>query len=173
MDIVQTIAARIGVDPNQAQAVAGALLGAARAQVPAEETQKLDAGVPELAGWMKAAESALAAPAAAQPPGADSGGLLGDLLEAAGSGLGNQILGAVVGKEASQAASAVAVLGKLGLEPKHATMVAPLIVEFLTSRLGAEWTDRIVAAAPALAGLASSGQDGGLGSLLQGFLPKS
>ena len=164
MDIVGTLASRLNLPPEQAQAVVGAVLGAARTQVPDAETARIDSGVPELSGWMKAAESVLAQPAA---PSA-GGGLLGGLMEAAGSGLGNQLLGAIAGQEASQAASAVAVLGRLGIQPQHAALVATLVIDFLTARVGAEWTQRIVAAAPALATAAP-----GLESLVEGLFKPS
>lgn len=163
MDLVTTIAQQVGIDPQQAQAVAGAVLGAVRGQVPAEEAQQLESAVPELGGWAQAAEQVMAAPAAAE----GGGGLLGSLIQAAGGAIGTQVIGAVAGEDAGRAAGVLGLLSRLGLKAEHAAAVAPMVVEFLVQRMGKEWTDRIVAAAPVLASLTggSSGLSGILSSL--------
>lgn len=163
MDFIGTLAGTLGVDSKKAEAVAGALLGAAKAEAPAEEGAKLDSAVPELGGWMATAKQMMgaAAPAAPAASAASSGGgLLGGLMQAAGSGIGNDLLGAIAGKQAQQTASAVALLGQLGLDTSKAALAAPVILDFLKSRLGEEWTDRLLQAAPMLAGLVQQKAEG-------------
>lgn len=186
MDVVAAVSERLGVDPGKATAVLGAVLGAARAQVPEAESNHLDAKIPELGGWIAAAGRQVgglgdpappppATDAAATEPASSVGGLLGGLLHAAGSGIGNELLGAVAGKQAQQTAAAAALLDGLGLSAEHAAMVAPVILDFLRVRLGADWTDRIVGAAPLLSGWLAPAPAGGaspLDSLLSMVRPK-
>lgn len=148
MDLIATLAPKLGLDPQAAEALAGAVLGAARTQVPDAETAKLDEAVPEIDAWSKTAERVLAEPD--DGDGDASGGMLGMLAKAAGSGLGNELLGAVMGEDAQEAATVVALFQKLGLEPSHAAMAAPMVVDFLEERVGDAWAERIVKAAPVL-----------------------
>jgi Protein of unknown function VcgC/VcgE (DUF2780) len=138
MDLISTIAQQVGLDPQQAQAVAGVVLGAVRGQVPAAEAQQLESAIPELG-----------------------------LLAAAGSTFGTQVIGAVAGADAGRTAGVVAALSRLGVKAEHAALVTPVVVDFLVQRMGKEWADKIVAAAPLLAGL--TGSSGGLTGMLSSF----
>jgi hypothetical protein len=150
MDLIGSLASAAGIDARSATAVAGAVLGLAKQQSGDDETAKLQEAIPELSGWE---ETAKAVASEAAPAEEEEGGIMSGLLSAAGSGLGNQLLGAVAGEGAAEKAAAVSVLSKLGLQPAHAALVAPVVLSFLEQRLGGEWSDRIVAAAPILAGL--------------------
>jgi Protein of unknown function VcgC/VcgE (DUF2780) len=163
MDLISTIAQQVGLDPQQAQAVAGVVLGAVRGQVPAAEAQQLESAIPELGSWTKAADQSLEQPDAAPA----DGGLLGGLLAAAGSTFGTQVIGAVAGADAGRTAGVVAALSRLGVKAEHAALVTPVVVDFLVQRMGKEWADKIVAAAPLLAGL--TGSSGGLTGMLSSF----
>lgn len=145
MDLIEQLASTLGVDAKAAQAVAGAVLGATREQVPDEETAKLDEAVPEIGDWSSTAEEMLKAAS-----GDGGGGLFGTLARMAGTGAGNEILGAVLGEEAQDTAQIVALFQSLGLKTEHASMAAPVVLDFLVDRVGKEWTDRILDGAPML-----------------------
>ncbi|MCB9681752.1 MAG: hypothetical protein H6733_09795 [Alphaproteobacteria bacterium] len=176
MDLIQQIAGNLGVDPTQAQALAGGLLGAVQGQVAehvgTDAAAQLEAKVPELSGWQAQAKAMLAA---TDGGGSSSGGgLLGSLAGLAGSGAGNDLLGALAGKDAAQSAQVVALLGKLGLDASKASLVAGPVLSFLKQRMPADWVDTALKAAPMLASLASGSDDGkgggGLGGMLGGLL---
>ncbi|MBX2800657.1 MAG: DUF2780 domain-containing protein [Myxococcales bacterium] len=177
MDIIESLSGQLGLDPRQAQALAGAVLGAARDESADEETAKLEQAVPELDQWASVAQSMLSE-GGADDGDSGGGGLLGSLAKMAGSGLGNELVGAVLGEDAQETATLVAVMNKLGLDTSHATMAAPVVLEFLENRLGDEWTERIVKGAPMLMGLIrTQGAEGaqtpegfGLGDLMSRIL---
>ena len=167
MDLISNLASAVGISPEQAQAVAGMAIGAAKSQVaetdPGLATQ-MGAAIPELSGW-EAAISAVTS--AATPAAAGHGGLLGSLASAASSGLGNQLLGAVAGESAAQGAQLAGLLAKLGLGTEHAALAAPVLLSFLESRLEADTLKKLFDAAPLLAGLTNGG---GLAAALGGLL---
>ncbi len=160
MDLVQSLAAAMGVQENQATALAGLVLGTAKAQAGDAEAQKLEEAVPELDGWV---EQAKAEAATAE----DEPGMMDDLARFASSGLGGSLLGAVAGEEAAEKAQLVALMGRAGLAPAHATLAAPVVLNFLEARLGDVWMDRLMAAAPILTGVkqASAEADGDSGAM--------
>lgn len=167
MDLISTLAKTVGISDQQAQAVAGLALGATRSQVAEKDpglAGQLAGAIPELAGWQQAAAAVGAAPAAA-PAG---GGLLGGLMSAASGGVGNQLLGAVAGQEAAQGAQLVGLLGKLGLGAEHAALAAPVLLQFLKSRLGDDTVGKVLAFAPMLSGGAPAA--GGVAGMLGGLL---
>lgn len=165
MDLIAQLSSQLGVDPTQAQALAGAVLGGVKDQVGEhvgpEAAQKLDAGVPELSTWQQAASSTLEQPEA-------QGGLLGGLT----GGLGGQLLGAVGGEEAKQVAQLGAILQQLGVDAGHVALVGPMVLAFLKDRMPAEWVDRALAVAPLLSGASKGGTGaaalGALGGLFGG-----
>lgn len=69
MDLISTLAAQLGVDPKQAEGLAGSVLGQLQQNLPAEQAASVGAAVPELDAWKQA--------------GGD-GGALGGLLGALG-----------------------------------------------------------------------------------------
>ncbi|MCB9664035.1 MAG: DUF2780 domain-containing protein [Alphaproteobacteria bacterium] len=150
MDLIEALSSKLGVSPEQAQAVAGGVLGLVKDKVAdaggADAASQLEQAVPELQGW-QAQASALA--------GGGGGGGLGGLLGMASS---SGLLGAL-GGQAQESAALVAVLTKVGLDAGTATTVAPLVWSFLKDRLPPEWVAMAAKAAPFLSG----GGGGGLG----------
>ena len=95
---------------------------------------------------------------------------MGGLMGMASSGLGNQLLGAVAGKEAQNAALLGGVLQKIGLDNNQAMMAAPVVIQFLKTRMDAEWVERIMKIVPILSGQEDAPKEepsvlGALGSL--------
>lgn len=162
MDLIGGLSKALGVDPTQAEALAGAALATVKGQVAVEagpdEVAKLEQAVPELDGWVAKARAEVAD----APAGGGLGGLLGGL---AGSGAGASVLGALGGQKAQDAALFAALLGKLGLDAQKAAMAAPLVAQFLESRVDPVWMGRIRSAAPFL-----TGKGGGAAGLLGGLL---
>lgn len=146
MDLIGSLASQLGVDGNVAEALAGQVLGMTRDQVGDAETAKLDEAVPEISSWQETAKAML------EGESAGGGGMLGSLVEMAGSGLGKEVVGAVLGEDAENTATLAALISKLGLKSEHATMAAPVVIEFLEERVGKEWVGRIMDAAPMLSG---------------------
>lgn len=139
MDLIQSLSSQLGIPAEQAQAVAGGALGFLKDKLGGDGA-KLDAAVPELGGWEKAASAATG-----------GGGLLG---MAAG----------MLGGSAGEAAGLVAILAKVGLDADKAQMVAPLVLDFLKSRLPPEMVSKVLAVAPMLTG-GGGGAAGALGAL--------
>jgi len=174
MDLIANLASTLGVEDNAAQALAGAVLANVKGAVEedtegTEVEEKLAASVPEMGGWLDAAKALAGAEEPKQEE--ESGGMLGGLMDMAGSGVGNQLLGAVAGKKAQNAALLAAVLGKVGLDESKAMMAAPLVLQFLESRMDKAMLDKILAVAPILTGATPpapkpSGVMGALGGLL-------
>lgn len=170
MDLIEALAGQLGVPGDTAKAVAGAVLGAVRDQVPDDETAKLDEAVPEISEWSTLAKAALERDA---PDESGSDGLFGAITGLVGSGAGNELLGAVLGEEAQEAASTVALFEKLGLKTEHAALAAPLVLDFIEDRVGEEWAERIAKGAPMLVSLLKAAQDGdGNGLSLSGLASK-
>lgn len=165
MDLIAQLSSQLGVDPTQAQALAGAVLGGVKDQVGehvgTEAAQSLDAQVPELSTWQQQASQTLEQPKA-------TGGLLGGLA----GGLGGQLLGAVGGEEAKQVAQLGAILEQIGVDPGHVALVGPMVLAFLKERMSEEWVTRALAVAPLLSGAAKGGTSaaalGALGGLFGG-----
>ncbi|MCA9488772.1 MAG: DUF2780 domain-containing protein [Myxococcales bacterium] len=154
MDLISTLAGAMGVPAEQAQAVAGLVLGTAKSQVAEQDAglaSQMGAAIPEIETWQAAAK----AQTEAAPAPAASGGLFGGLMSAASSGLGNQLLGAVAGQQAAEGAALVGLLGKLGLSTQHASLAAPILLDFLKSRLGEGTVGQILTYAPMLSSASS------------------
>ena len=82
MDLIGQLAGQLGVNPAQAQALAGTVLGAVQKQADPQAAAQLSQAVPELDAWK--AQASAAAPA----PASSGGGGLGGLLGAAAGALG-------------------------------------------------------------------------------------
>lgn len=187
MDLIGTLSSQLGLDANQAAALAGSVIGGVRGQVAKEEgdekAAQIDEAIPELSSWQdKAAE--MFGGGDAGPGGA--GGFL-DMASGALGGLGGMmggdsaaggLLGAAAGalgsQQAKQTAALVGVLDKLGLNASHAAMIAPVALSFLKERLPDGVLDMALKAAPFLTGGGDDSSDGGggiagaLGGLLGG-----
>lgn len=178
MDLIDTLAGQLGVDPSQARAVAGAVLGQVQQQTEAADdidSNAISDAVPELGEWKQAATDALEGDTSIDDllgnlTGGEGGlgGMLGGLAKAAGSGLGNDLVEQMAGKDAAQQAQVVALLSNLGLSTEQAAMVVPTVLGFLKERLGEGTLEQILKVAPFLSGgggASAGGMAGALGGL--------
>lgn len=178
MDLIGTLSSQLGIPADQAQAVAGGVLGALQSKVKGElgdqVAGQLGQAVPELSGWQAKAGQLL---------GGGGGGGGGDVMSALGGMLGGGggaggLAGALGGAVSAltgngEAAALAGLIGKLGLDPGKAAMVAPMALEFLKSRLNPELLGTVLKVAPFLTG--GGGAGGGdlasqASSLLGGLL---
>ncbi|MBN8468633.1 DUF2780 domain-containing protein [Corallococcus exiguus] len=176
MDLIGQLSQQLGVDGTQAQGLAGSLLklvqGTVQEKVGPDAARQMDQAIPEMQGWQQQA----------QAPAADGGGLMGALGGmlggAGGGGGGGGIMGALGGAaaHAGEIAGVVAILQRFNLDTSKATLVAPLLLNFLKSRLDPGLVGKILAVMPLLAGGAGGGSGpqggGGLGGMLGGILGK-
>lgn len=158
-NIIAQLAQQFGLQGEQAEAGAGAILQMLQEKVGGSEVQELIAKVPGAETWIAQAENL---PAQAASEGTDSGG--GLLGQAAGllGGLGGG--GAGLGE----------VLGKLqasGLSAESATQFVPALVEKLQAVVGPDLINKILQQVPMLKALVggdggAGGGAGGLGGML-------
>jgi hypothetical protein len=183
MDLIGQLSQQLGVDSSQAQGLAGSLLKMVQHtvtdRVGPDAAAQMDRSIPEMQGWQQAA--APAAPAAS-PSGGGMMGALGGLLGgqgASGGGGGGGMLGALGGavSHAGEVAGIVALLQRFNIDGGKAALVAPLLLNFLKSRLDPALLGRILPALPMLANLGGGGSPGGggapgggLGGMLGGLL---
>lgn len=179
MDLINALVSQAGISQTDAKGLAGGILGHVQTAMAGDEPEKareLEAAVPELEEWKAEAAQVPEAPAEG------GGGLLGGLL---GGGGAAALAGAVGGAEAKNALVLVQVLGRFGLEPGKATVVAPLLLQFLQKRLSPGTLSAAMTAAPFLMKFAGGddkaapaaaaapeegGGLGGLGGMLGGLL---
>ncbi|WP_304986226.1 DUF2780 domain-containing protein [Corallococcus sp. CA031C] len=173
MDLIGQLSQQLGVDGTQAQGLAGSLLkmvqGTVQEKVGPDAAKQMEQSIPEMQGWQQQAQ--------AQAPAADGGGLMGALggLMGGGGGGGGGLMGALGGAaaHAGEVAGVVAILQRFNLDAGKAALVAPLLLDFLKSRLDPGLVGKILAVAPMLAGGGSGPQGGGgLGGMLGGLLGK-
>ncbi|WP_279635966.1 DUF2780 domain-containing protein [Corallococcus terminator] len=168
MDLIGQLSQQLGVDGTQAQGLAGSLLkmvqGTVQEKVGPDAAKQMDQAIPEMQGWQQKAEA----------PAADGGGLMGALGGLMGGGGGGGLMGALGGAaaHAGEVAGVVAILQRFNLDAGKATLVAPLLLDFLKSRLDPGLVGKILAVAPMLAGGGGSQGGGGLGGMLGGLLGK-
>lgn len=177
MDLIAQLSSQLGVSPDQAQGLAGGLMGLVKGAVGPEAAGQVAAAVPEAQGWEQA-------PGVSQAAGSDPASMLSGLL-GGGGGAGGGGLGALLGSAGSlvggqagaamQAAGGAAalsgLLSKFGLEARHATIIAPIAFSFLQSRLPPELLSKVTAVLPMLTGGGAAsapvgdGAGGALGAL--------
>ncbi|MHA7629177.1 DUF2780 domain-containing protein [Corallococcus sp. M7] len=176
MDLIGQLSQQLGVDGTQAQGLAGSLLklvqGTVQEKVGPDAARQMDQAIPEMQGWQQQA---------AQAPAGDGGGLMGALGGmlggGGGGGGGGGLMGALGGAaaHAGEIAGVVAILQRFNLDASKATLVAPLLLNFLKSRLDPGLVGKILAVAPMLASGSGGGGPqggGGLGGMLGGILGK-
>jgi hypothetical protein len=171
MDFIGQLSQQLGVDSNQAQGLAGSLLGLVQGTVKEklgpDAAEQVGQAVPEMQGWQQAA-------GAAAPQGG-GGGLMGALGGMMGGGQGASggaagmlgALGGALGGAAAQAgevAGVVALLGRFNIDAGKASLVAPLLLSFLKSRLDPALVGRILSVMPLLANIGGGNTPGGGGS---------
>ena len=157
MDLIGQLGSTLGVNPGQASALAGSVLGGvqgALADKDAGAAAELGEAVPELEGWKAQADQELGA---AEEPAA---GGLGGLLGGGGGGLLGAAAGALGGEKAQNTLAIVQILGKFDVEPGKAALVAPMLLQFLESRLKPGTLQLVLQVAPLLAS-ARGGDEGG------------
>lgn len=185
MDFIGQLSQQLGVDSHQAQGLAGSLLklvqGTVKEKMGPEAADQMGQAIPEMQGWQQQAE----ARQAAQPEaGGGLMGTLGGLLGGQGASSGGGLMGALGGAvgQAGEVAGLVALLQRFNLDAGKASLVAPLLLNFLKSRLDPKLVSGILAVMPMLANLGgggggntpggggAQGGGGGLGGLLGGLL---
>lgn len=191
MDFIGQLSQQLGVDSQQAQGLAGSLLklvqGTVKEKMGPQAADQMGQAIPEMQGWQQQAE---AQTAQAQQPESGGGlmgalGGLGGLLGGQGQGQsgGGGLMGALGGAmgQAGEVAGVVALLQRFNLDAGKAALVAPLLLNFLKSRLDPKLVSGILAVMPMLANLGSGGGNtpdgggsqgggGGLGGLLGGLI---
>jgi hypothetical protein len=165
MDLIAQLAGTLGLEENQAQALAGTVIGGVQSAVADEDPEKaaaIGSAVPELGGWQSAAGSLLGGGDEGGGAAGGLGGLLGGLAGGGGgaAGLLGAAAGALGGQEAKDTLAVVGILNKFDVDAGKAAMVAPLILNFLKSRVEPGTLSTILAVAPMLAGAVGGGDDG-------------
>ncbi|ATB31860.1 DUF2780 domain-containing protein [Melittangium boletus] len=177
MDFIGQLSQQMGVDSHQAQGLAGSLLklvqGAVKEKMGPEAADQMDSAIPEMRDWQQQAESGgglmgalggLGGLLGGQGQGASGGGLMGALGSAAA--------------QAGEVAGVVSLLQRFDIDAGKASLVAPLLLNFLKSRLDPQLVSGILLVVPMLANAAGgkppegggSAGGGGLGGLLGGLI---
>jgi hypothetical protein len=173
MDLIANLTSQLGLEPDTAKGLAGAVLGQVEQGVGESlggaEASAFRAQLPELGEW----KSKIAGLAGGDEGG--GGGLLGAL---GGGGLGGGLLGAAgsllggAGSGGLDVGALVALAGKAGLGGEAVQQLLPLVLNFLKSRLDPALLSKILGAVPGLeqfAGLAGGAEGGGLAGALGGL----
>jgi len=189
MDFIGQLSQQLGVDNQQAQGLAGSLLklvqGTVKEKMGPEASDQLGQSIPEMQGWQQAAQAQ--APAESGGGGGLMGALggLGGMLGGQGQsgGGGGGLMGALGGAmgHAGEVAGVVALLQRFNIDAGKASLVAPLLLNFLKSRLDPKLVSGILTVMPMLAnvgggggssdgGGGSQGGGGGLGGILGGLI---
>ncbi len=174
MDLIGQLSQQLGVDSHQAQGLAGSLLklvqGTVKEKMGPDAADQMGKAIPEMHGWEQAG-------AAQAPQGQSSGGggLMGALGGLMGGGQGHSgggglmgALGGALGGQAGEMAGVVALLQRFNLDAGKASLVAPLLLNFLKSRLDPKLVSGILAVMPMLANLGGGGGGGSPGGGSQG-----
>jgi hypothetical protein len=167
MDLIGSLTQQLGIDSNKATGLAGGLMGLVQSQVKqhlGDDVAKQIAGaIPEAANWQQAAA-----------PAAPSAGGLGDMLGAvagmaggnaqSGAGAAMGMLGGLLGgdagaalKQAGDVAALSGLLGKLNIGSDKAMLVAPMLLNFLKSKLDPGLVSKVLGALPMLAAVTGGG----------------
>lgn len=175
MDLIATLAGQLGVNPDQAQALAGSVLGGVTTSVKDEFGDEaggqLESAVPELGDWKAKAAGLLGGAEEQEGSAGGLGGLLGGgaggLLGGGAGGLLGAAAGALGGEGLKDMAAVAGLLGKFGIDPAKATMIAPLLLDFLKKRVDEDLLAKVLKAAPLLSGGGESEADeGGVGGMI-------
>ncbi|MCP3144178.1 DUF2780 domain-containing protein [Pyxidicoccus xibeiensis] len=175
MDLIGQLSQQLGVNGTQAQGVAGSLLklvqGTVKEKLGPDAADQLGRAVPEMDTWQRSSTPA------ASTPGPQEGGLMGALgglmggQEGGAGGMLSALGGAAA--QAGEVAAVVSLLGRFNIDASKATLVAPLLLDFLKSRLDPGLVGKILAVVPMLAGAGGGGPGsggGGLGGMLGGLM---
>jgi hypothetical protein len=175
MDLISTLAGQLGVNPDQAQALAGSVLGGVTNSVKDEFGDEaggqMESAVPELGDWKAKAASMLGGDDDKQESSGGLGGLLGGsaggLLGGGAGGLLGAAAGALGGDGMKDIAAVASLVSKLGIDPAKATMIAPVVLDFLKKRVDEDLLAKVLKAAPLLSGVGGGGEpDAGVGGMI-------
>ncbi|WP_426757129.1 DUF2780 domain-containing protein [Myxococcus sp. Y35] len=173
MDLIGQLSQQLGVDGTQAQGLAGSLLklvqGTVKEKLGPDAASQMGQAIPEMDGWQRA-PSTTSAPQTAPDAGGGLMGALGGLMSGQEGGTGGMM--SALG-QAGDVAAVVSLLGRFNIDASKASLVAPLLLNFLKSRLDPALVGRILSAVPLLSGAGGGGHtpgSGGLGGLLGGLM---
>ncbi len=172
MDIIGDLTSQLGISSDKAQALAGSVVGLIggrlKEEFGEESTRELEDKIPELDEWKRAAERVVGTESESSEGGLSGllAGVMGGGDDAQGGGLLGSALGALSGARDINVIATI--LSKIGLDASKAALVAPLLLNFLKSRVGEGTLKQIMSVAPMLTGGGEEG--GGLMGALGGFL---
>lgn len=164
MDLITGLTKTLDVSADQAEALAGALLGSLQQQLRAAgataHAERVAEAIPELPGWKRRAAAALGVVPLEGVAGGRASGRQGE----SPAGLGGladgitKLLGkAGLANEGLDISFLTTLFSELGFDPTAAPRAAPLFGEFIQVRLPAEDARRLVETAPFLASGHASG----------------
>jgi uncharacterized protein (DUF2267 family) len=133
-DLIASIAAQTGIDPETARKGLGAVLNWVKTQISPEHFEKVQAAIPQTPEMIAEAESSEGGSGSNQGLVATITGLAGKLF----------------GGEAGAGANLLGALSNLGLKPEQIQALACKAFDLLKNHLPAEVAERIKAALPAL-----------------------
>jgi hypothetical protein len=134
-DLVESIAARMGIPAETAHKGVAALLGFLKTQLGDQTFSKLESSVPGASGLADQAEPL---------PESAQGGLLGTITALASK---------VFGGQTGEAAKLFESLGSLGFQPQQIEALLVQTVTFIKEHISPELLEKIMASFPALRGM--------------------
>jgi len=135
-EILRQLAERLGIQTDQAEVGAGALLNLIREHAPGLDFEQLLRAVPEASTWMGTAASA------AQGGGpAAGGGLLGEI---------GGLIGSLTGNATGGMGGLFSALAHSGLSPDKLGQLVPELLSLLQQRGGSDLVQKLVSAVPLL-----------------------
>jgi hypothetical protein len=134
-ELLRQLAERLGIQTDQAEVGAGALLNMIRESASRLDFEQLLKAVPEAASWMGTAASA------AQGGGPASGGFLGEI---------GGLIGSLTGGAAGGLGGLLSALGHSGLSPDKLAQFVPELLSLLQQRGGADLLERLAGSVPLL-----------------------
>jgi uncharacterized protein (DUF2267 family) len=131
-DLINDLAGKAGISPEQAKQGMGAILSTLKEQLPADSAAKLEKAVPNAQEMMDSAKSS---------PEASGGDLLADAKGAISKMMGGEGGGALLTK-----------LGALGLSADQLAKFLPAVIAFLKDKLPADALSKLSNLVPGMAG---------------------
>jgi Protein of unknown function VcgC/VcgE (DUF2780) len=140
-DLVNTLTDQTGISSDLVHKGLGAILSFLKKELGDETFNRLESSIPGATGLIQKFESS---------PGAGSGGLLEAI-----TGLAGKLLGG----KAADGAGLLAVLSKVGFNPEQIEAFLPKALELIKSHLPPDLLAKVLSSLPALAKLATAGQN--------------
>jgi uncharacterized protein (DUF2267 family) len=142
-DLIASIAAQTGIDPETARKGLGAVLTWVKTQISPEHFEKVQAAIPRAPEMIAEAKTT-------EDDSAPNQGLVGAI-----TGMAGKLFGGKAGADANLLSS----LASLGLKPDQIHAFASKVFELLKNHLPPEIVDRIKSALPALATTSAATSD--------------